>query len=1643
MIRKVEEMDRVKMMSHERYQRMVSLLLACVMVLGMILGTLVMPSQAIALPDADDAIWNYPSRFADWQPGDPTVMSLNDLEMSEPPSIIHSFYDSDKFNSDSSAWAYTPATSRMWNGFSTPDHAVLDGDAVRFLGYGVDPFMDMVFYKGDVGRFESISFVLQPIVMNFHTFSESGLLFNGSFNGQHYTGYALLLKNGNMQGMINDGAAQLSLIYIDNEKMDGNSYNPGTLASTRTLIATYKTGIETLTTPTFDITIDKYPTGNGFMLYLDGQLVQDVPDPKSVDDGFGFFTGYYRHNCTILTVMEFSQIAITMPGDTPPKETYPTVKFVDLHSREEIVGGVVPPGMIEYNGYAYTEIANPQTQPINPTFANDPFNSYFGDLFRVTPPSFIDEYRYVSASRNALDPIRYSFHPASNEIILFYESEIGVLKSSLAGTSEDAGTPENPIPVSMGAEFDYSIDIVNPGASRGDINGLLSFGETVISLATGAAHTVALTSAGDVYVWGLNTQGQLGLGDTIQRDTPVKHQGLSASGSSRVLAPGETVASLVAGSSHTLVLTSVGDVYVWGINSGGQLGLGDTTQRDTPVKHQGLSASGSSRVLAPGETVASFAASGSNSSLTLTSAGDVYVWGLNASGKLGLGDSVQRDTPVKHQGLSASGSSRILAPGETITLFSGENTYTLALTSAGDVYAWGAGMSGQLGVGSPHSNSSPFRHEMLSASGSSRILAPGEIVTSLASGLGHTLALTSAGDVYVWGLNANNQLGLGDGSTRFSPVKHEMLSASGNSRILAPGEIVTSLVSLRANSSFVLTSLNDVYVWGFNSSGQLGLGDVVQRPAPVNNEKLRSFEPFIISDLIPEGLSLVIENETPVYDIVDENGVAVSVGDFRVTNVVESGRDRITLEFKTLPHGVTRFIFKVSVDSPSNPTFINQASFYDPTTDETHESNETYHATANVVTEKYQAWGSGDAVADDTLRGFGAGFDDAAGDPYSPYPYRLRPIMDSNGDMWRLVGYQRIGVDGSPILGHPPMGMQWDADEEIWIGDGWCFDSVTGDEDIIFFFAKDIRLTIDYKDDSDRGGANIKNRFNAAVPGMQNYFMPVSHMAAFDTWNYANAYSLDGGATVLTGNPPMPTYSATQMAGDQHIIIYFTQDPVVTVQYREYNTDPVKRSNSQLLFDVNGVNREAFVLDGSAPYSFDPMDQSSISDTVNGGATSFSGHGYPLYRGYSVDGGVTVILGEPPVLTGITDTTNLILYFSTQYPVIEKFQANDRTHNSDATTLKADVVTDVWGGEPFTGNAPRPTFVANGFEWHYIGWVMDKQTPDFTGVDPADYGSLVDGVTPPTIDEVNAPGITVIYLYQKGQPVSLATVTERFREYGNTGNVLSPDRSTDVAIGSPVVGNPKDLTSDKWLFYGYQIDGGPIIIGEVPLGVIIASLDGSVTITYLYSRTIPPEPPKPPQPKPWTIRYYPGTTDKVFDLPFGGSFFADTKVTVDHAPVRLGHRFLGYHIETVSAAESSKFRAGTRQPFSTFTMPAAHLKATALWQKVWPVTFHPEGGTSVPGQTVDGGGTAKVPTPPTREGYEFLGWYFADGTPYDFNTPVTGPVDLYARWRPIATSPATGDATIVHTALISSIVAVGLLVVAVALRKRDARARAM
>jgi hypothetical protein len=162
-------------------------------------------------------------------------------------------------------------------------------------------------------------------------------------------------------------------------------------------------------------------------------------------------------------------------------------------------------------------------------------------------------------------------------------------------------------------------------------------GRTALQVIAGDRHTCARLDDGSVKCWGRNLEGQLGLGDTVQRGASPGQMGASLPSVS--LGPGRTALQLTAGAEHTCARLDDGSAKCWGRNDFGQLGLGDTQPRGGGPGE--MSAALPAISLGPGRTALGLAAGGGHTCARLDD-GAVKCWGLNDVGQLGLGDTLNR-----------------------------------------------------------------------------------------------------------------------------------------------------------------------------------------------------------------------------------------------------------------------------------------------------------------------------------------------------------------------------------------------------------------------------------------------------------------------------------------------------------------------------------------------------------------------------------------------------------------------------------------------------------------------------------------------------------------------------------------------------------------------------------------------------------------------------------------------------------------------------------------------------------------------------------------------------------------------------------------------------------------------------------------
>ncbi len=296
------------------------------------------------------------------------------------------------------------------------------------------------------------------------------------------------------------------------------------------------------------------------------------------------------------------------------------------------------------------------------------------------------------------------------------------------------------------------------------------------------AATPQTAASFSLIAWGAGNGGQLGNGSTTTAASPVPVS----------LPSGTTVTAAAVGATHALTVTQSGSVLAWGTNNSGQLGNGTTTSTTTPVT-----------VSLPSGTTATAVSAGTGFSLALTSSGSVLAWGANGSGQLGDGTGTTRTTPVAVH----------LPSGTTVTEVSAGSTFALALTSSGQILAWGGNKDGELGNLSGNGSSTPVPVTLPA-------LPSGVTVADIAAGGTFGLARTSNGEVFAWGAGASGQLG--DGAT----------AASTPVAVALPSGASATHISAGAATGYALTG-SGAMAWGAGTSGQLGNGTTANSSTPV------------------------------------------------------------------------------------------------------------------------------------------------------------------------------------------------------------------------------------------------------------------------------------------------------------------------------------------------------------------------------------------------------------------------------------------------------------------------------------------------------------------------------------------------------------------------------------------------------------------------------------------------------------------------------------------------------------------------------------------------------------------------------------------------------------------------------------------
>lgn len=377
------------------------------------------------------------------------------------------------------------------------------------------------------------------------------------------------------------------------------------------------------------------------------------------------------------------------------------------------------------------------------------------------------------------------------------------------------------------------------------------------AVAGGIYHSIALDTSGNVWAWGDDYYGELGVGRRnggVRSLTPVKvYAGQQGE-------PGDFLKNIVAVSSGTdaefsLAVDSNNRVWAWGRGNFGQLGTGTSDNKYVPQAvlrgEQGYSASGYLENIinisgggyilnTSGVNTGDHAMALEKLGVDPNSKGRVYTWGDKDT--LGNNNNSQNAlTPV----IVHAGEWNLSNPDanlENIIAISAGSNHCLAVEKidfAGDSYgrvlAWGKGGNGRLGNGSDLNWLAPvfvLAGEQASETGDPNL----QNIIAVAAGVDFSAALDANGYVWTWGDNEYGQLGRGSGSSAFTPVKvlapDENRDGQPDDLDGNPGTIdyLSNIIAIAAGirHCLALDANGVVWAWGRNSHastcGRLGTG---------------------------------------------------------------------------------------------------------------------------------------------------------------------------------------------------------------------------------------------------------------------------------------------------------------------------------------------------------------------------------------------------------------------------------------------------------------------------------------------------------------------------------------------------------------------------------------------------------------------------------------------------------------------------------------------------------------------------------------------------------------------------------------------------------------------------------------------------
>lgn len=354
-----------------------------------------------------------------------------------------------------------------------------------------------------------------------------------------------------------------------------------------------------------------------------------------------------------------------------------------------------------------------------------------------------------------------------------------------------------------------------------------------MAVACGDTHTGCISETGAAWCWGLGHCGQLGLDSCCSEVLPQMVANCRRGrDNAQENCPfgGARAMLLAAGRKHTAAVTDDGCAWTWGYGGSGRLGHGDREDKLVPTKLGRDSFSGFAVLMV---------ACGAEHTVVLGTSGWVWTFGDGLFGRLGHGDEVEKFVPTRIvEGMFS---------GSKIVMVAAGRAHTMAVSAEGAVFAWGSGGGGRLGVNDEEDRLVP-------ALVSSECFSSDKVVL-VAGGGGHSVAVGHRGQVWTWGHGDYGELGLGDRHIRLVPTRLDSpgvplpqaadTHTHTHTRIHARTHTHVQFVGDRPSAPFggssvvmaacgcvhtvAVTDEGGLWTWGHGGAGALGHDDFADR----------------------------------------------------------------------------------------------------------------------------------------------------------------------------------------------------------------------------------------------------------------------------------------------------------------------------------------------------------------------------------------------------------------------------------------------------------------------------------------------------------------------------------------------------------------------------------------------------------------------------------------------------------------------------------------------------------------------------------------------------------------------------------------------------------------------------------------------